>query len=96
MAVIATGTVVLWEVVGVPPNDRVKYKSDKVVTVYLTDDDNDAAVAIIAKYTLDEVDAAGTPAQKLIIARALLNAAREGLLAATGIARATVTPPSAP
>jgi predicted aconitase len=101
MPVIATGTIVLWEVVGAPPNERVKHKSDKVVTVYITDDDNDAAVAaLIAKYTLDEVDAvpAGPHHQRdqLNKAKELLNAAREGLLAATGITRATVTPPSLP
>jgi hypothetical protein len=98
MAVIATGTVVLWKVVGVAPNDRVKHESDTVVTVYLTDDDSDAAVALIAKYTLDEIEKAVPPpnSAKLDKAKELLNAARQGLLEATGITRAMVTPPSLP
>jgi predicted aconitase len=102
MAVIATGTVVRWVVVGAPPNDRVKHESDTVVTVYLTDDDSDAAVALIAKYTHDEIDkfAVGppphNPSQTLIKAKELLDAARQGLLEATGITRAMVTPPSVP
>ena len=96
MAVIATGTVVLWVVVGAPPNDRVKHESDTVVTVYLTDDDSDAAVALIAKYTLDEIAKAGNPPAPLNKAKHLLNAARQGLLEATGITRAMVTPPSVP
>jgi hypothetical protein len=98
MPVIVTGTVVLWKVVGVAPDERVKYESDKVVTLYMTDDDNDAAVAaLIAKYTLDEVNSAGgTPAHQLAKAKDLLNAARQGLLQATGITRATVTPPANP
>lgn len=102
MAVIATGTVVLWEVVGVAPDERVKHKSDTVVTVYLTDDDSDAAVALIAKYTLDEIDKVAhgpppnNPPAQLTKAKELLDAARQGLLEATGITRAMVTPPSVP
>jgi hypothetical protein len=104
MAVIVTGTVVHWKVFGNPPNERVKNVSDTVVTVYLTDDDNDAAVALIAKYTLAEIDKLQLPPPPTLAnvqaqldkAKELLGDAQKGLLAATGITRATVTPPSVP
>jgi hypothetical protein len=90
MPVIVTGTVVRWEVVNAgKPNERVKHKSDMVVTVYITDDDDDAVVSIISKYILDEVAKKQDPIE-------LLELARDGLLRVVGITRATVTPPSAP
>jgi hypothetical protein len=104
MSAIVTGTVVLWEVINAGTvNERVKHKDDKVVSVYLSDDAEDAdASALISKYTLDEIakvaalPANNTPQDQLNKAKELLDAARQGLLRAGGITRATVASPSAP
>jgi len=86
---IATGTVVLWEVV----DDTVEYASDAKVSVYVANGgEDDDATAILAKYILGEVEKANQN-QKLDRAKELLNAAIGGLLRVGDIKRAIVTPP---
>jgi NAD(P)H-hydrate repair Nnr-like enzyme with NAD(P)H-hydrate dehydratase domain len=104
MSVIVRGTVVYWEVVHQHKVDeRVIHKDDAVVSVYLTDDAEDAdESALVSKYTLDQIDkvAVGPPAgdekAQLDKAKKLLKAACQGLLRAGGITRSAVTSPSAP
>jgi hypothetical protein len=103
MPAIVTGTVVRWEVINPNTRDeRVKHKEDKLVSVYLTNEAEDAdESALISKYTRDEVDkvaatAGSTVQDQLDKAKELLDAARQGLIRASGITRATVNPPTAP
>jgi hypothetical protein len=92
MPAIATGTVVLWEVVEhANKDDTVEYVSDAKVSVYVANGgEDDDATAILAKYILGEVEGAS---QKLDKAKELLSAAIDGLLRVGDIKRATVTPP---
>jgi hypothetical protein len=105
MGAIITGTVLYWEVVNPgTQNERVKHKDDRVVSVYLTDDGEDAnRSALVSKYTLDEIaKVAALPASgnsdtnQLAKAKDLLKAAQQGLLRADGVTRETVMSPSAP
>jgi hypothetical protein len=99
MGAIVTGTVLYWEVINPrTKNERVIHKDDRVVSVYLTDDGEDAnRSALISKYTLDEIAEAGPTVQnQLDKAKELLLAAKQGLLRADGVTRETVTSPSAP
>ena len=95
MAAIATGTVVLWEVVNRgTPNERVEYVSDKQVSLYVADgSEQDDATAILAKYILNQVNKAAAN-QQLAKAKDLLKAASDGLLRVSDITRAPITPPS--
>jgi hypothetical protein len=90
MPVIATGTVVKWEVADEDSKDaRVKYKScSKPISVYVAGGgDESVASAIISEYILGGVEADRG---------ALLEAASKGLLQVIIINRSPVTPPPLP
>jgi hypothetical protein len=84
-------------------DERVIHKYDEVVSVYLTDDAEDAdESALVSKYTLDEIakvaalPTANDAQAQLNKAIELLNAAHKGLLRAGGITRSAITSPSPP
>ena len=92
MATIVTATVIRWKVEDSQEEAQTYYDDEQQVSVYLGDDDaadSSLQVMIIGQYILDQADD-----EKEF--RELLEAARDGLLQVTNVAKQALHPPSVP